>query len=66
MTIDDVYDVDTDIDSDFSQHYDDSNRETVSVEVLPDFFDKKKFYLGTDLLSCVVDMLKRYIIAYKG
>ncbi len=64
---DDVYDVDTDVDSDYSNSVPDtSNYEHWTFQILPDFFENTKFYLGTDLLTSIVDMLKRYILAYKG
>lgn len=61
-----VYDVDTDVDSDHNDESEDSKKESFVLKVLPNFFDKKAFYLGVDLLSSTAKLLARYINAYKG
>lgn len=63
----DIYDVDTDVDSDHETSTTNSKLfESVELKILPTFFDRKTFYLGTDLVSPIVESLTRYIIAYKG
>lgn len=62
-----IYDVDTDVDSDHeSSTTNNEFYENITLKILPNFFDKKTFYLGTDLVSPIVESLTRYIIAYKG
>ena len=62
----DIYDAETDIDSEYEEPKVDSKFEIFHLKVLPDFFKNKKFYLGTDILHNIASLLKRYIIAYKG
>lgn len=62
----DIYDAETDIDSEYEDPMLDKKYENVSLKVLPALFENKKFYLGTDLLQSTVNVLRRYIIAYKG
>ncbi|XP_065208680.1 DNA repair protein XRCC1-like [Planococcus citri] len=62
----DIYDVETDVDSEHEDPQLDLKYETVSMKVLPEFFKNKKFYLGTDLLQSASKTLRRYITAYKG
>lgn len=62
----DIYNADTDVDSDQNSTVMQFNHEIVSLKVLPDFFADKIFYIGTDLSQNTTSMLQRYIIAYKG
>lgn len=62
----DIYDAETDIDSEHEDPQIENRYENLSLKVLPALFDNKKFYLGTDLLQSTANLLRRYIIAYKG